>query len=98
MRTIGLSPKLYPPIIGVAVGAILVFLLADDSIGTGVILTSFASLGLGVALPPGTVVPDVPKKKAAKRPAGEAGQVDLVGLLVLILVVVLVIVLIRALL
>lgn len=55
MRTIGLSPKLYPAVLAVLVG--LVLTLVGNDIGVGILLTGISSLGLGVAAPPGDVVP-----------------------------------------
>jgi hypothetical protein len=53
--TIGLSPKLYPAILALIVGVILLA-LGERETGLAVIGTALASLGLGYVAPPGLIV------------------------------------------
>lgn len=54
-KTIGLSPKLYPAIIAIVTGLVLILARAEDSLGAAVLLTGVGGLGLGAALPPGRI-------------------------------------------
>lgn len=53
---IGLSPKLYPAVVLIALG-ILVALLVDHTTGVTMIGTGTAALGLGYVAPVGEVIP-----------------------------------------
>lgn len=52
--TIGLSPKLIPSVIGIAVG-IIVALFVDKAVGLGILGTAVASLSAGYVAPAGAV-------------------------------------------
>jgi hypothetical protein len=86
-RQIGLSPKLYPAIIAIVTGLLLIATMRDDDLGAGILTTGIGALGLGFAIPPGDVV-------HRRRRDGQAGYglIELVigVLLVLILLFVLV--------
>ena len=93
MRTIGLSPKLYPSIIAIVTGVILLVVGKEDA-GLAVILTGVGGLGLGAALPPGQVeVPaeDIgPATKPRPKRKPQAGYALIEVLLaVLIMIVIL---------
>lgn len=51
---LGLSPKLYPQLVGLAVG-LLVAVLVDETVGMSIVGTALAGLGLGYRQPVGDV-------------------------------------------
>lgn len=53
--TLGLSPKLYPAVVAMLIGLILLA-FGQSEAGVGVLLAGSGQLGLGYALPPGEVV------------------------------------------
>lgn len=59
MSTIGLSPKLFPAVLAILVGIVLVIVHERDT-GLAVLLTGVGGLGLGYAAPPGVVSGVVP--------------------------------------
>ena len=59
MSTIGLSPKLFPAVLAIVVGVVLLVLHERDT-GLAVLLTGVGGLGLGYAAPPGAVSGVVP--------------------------------------
>ena len=58
MTTIGLSPKLYPAILAIVTGLVLV-LLDEKTTGLSILLTGVGALGFGYVAPPGEVGVDI---------------------------------------
>lgn len=87
MRTLGLSKKLQPVVLGLVVGVVL-YLLGEQTTGLAVLLTCVSALGLGAAAPADHVIKtigtgsDSRLSSAAKvkigvsDPSRKAGPVD----------------------
>jgi hypothetical protein len=60
MRTVGLSKKLVPALVGIVVG-FLVCVLVDKETGLSILLTAVGALGLGYAAPADAQTPDRPR-------------------------------------
>ena len=56
MKTVGLSPKLFPAVIAIIVGAVLMA-TGDHDTGLAVLLTGVGGLGLGYVAPAAKVKP-----------------------------------------
>ena len=56
MKTIGISPKVYVPVIAQAVAGIVLILLGFDVEGRTLLVTALGTAGLGGGANPGNVV------------------------------------------